>query len=164
MEQLNESVENLQSEIEVKYLVNPNKFPAELLRALENGENHSDILRKGRITQLYLPLDEETQRIALDIIHDHPEIELNAKDMQHFSDLKNIAEIRILQREELAPPANDDLDLDISTKGKVRIPDSFQITIKGKRQKSKDTYSIYSVFCYKYRRPHSNGKGKNMLQ
>ena len=106
MEQLNKSVENLQSEIEVKYLVNPNKFPAELLKALENGENHPDILRKGRITQLYLPLDEETQRIALDIIHDHPEIELNAKDMQHFSDLKNIAEIRILQREELAPPAN----------------------------------------------------------
>ncbi len=132
MEQLKQSPETLQSEIEVKYLVNPDKFPAELLKALENGDDHQDILRKGRITQLYLPLNEENQRIALDVIQDHPEIALSPQDIQHFSDIKNIVEIRILQREELAEPANDDFDLDISKKGKVRIPDSFQITIKGK--------------------------------
>jgi len=132
MEQLQQSPETLQSEIEVKYLVNPNRFPPDLLKALENGDDHQDILRKGRITQLYLPVTEDNQRIALDIIQDHPEIALSPQDIQHFSDIRNIDEIRILQREELQAPVNDDFDLDISTKGKVRIPDSFQITIKGK--------------------------------
>jgi len=131
MEELQPSRETLQSEIEVKYLVDPNKFPEDLSTALEHGHDHKDILRKGRITQLYLPVNEENQRISLEIIQQHSEIGLSSQDKRHFSDIDNIGEIRILQREEFQAPVNDNSDSDIATKGRVRTPDSFQITIKG---------------------------------
>ncbi len=111
MEQLQQSPETLQSEIEVKYLVNPNSFPQDLLEALEKGKDHKDILRKGRITQIYLPVTEENQRLALDIIQKHSIEPLTVREIEHFSDIKNIVEIRILQREELNPAANDEFYL-----------------------------------------------------
>ena len=115
MEELQPSRETLQSEIEVKYLVDPNKFPEDLSTALEHGHDHKDILRKGRITQLYLPVNEENQRIALEIIQQHSEIGLSSQDKRHFSDIDNIGEIRILQREEFQAPVNDNFASDIAT-------------------------------------------------
>lgn len=132
MQQLKQSPEKLQSEIEVKYLVNPESFPEDLAKALENGKNHPDILRKGRITQLYLPVTEENKKLALGIINKYSVYPLTDKEREHFANIENVIEIRILQREEFNDIANDDEDFDLTTKGKVRVPDSFQVTIKGK--------------------------------
>jgi hypothetical protein len=128
-----ETVELRQKEIEVKYLVDPSKFPPDLYKALVEGKDHDDILRKGRISQLYLPVDAQTTKMALEAIQKNPLSPLSEEDIAFFSDPANVTEIRILQREQdHIPGVKEEVAANPPEKGALVYPDAFQITIKGK--------------------------------
>ena len=114
-------------EIERKYLVNPERFPIGLEEALSSGHSHPDILRHGRITQLYLPVTCDTVRMAVHaiLLAEEQEHRLSSTERTFFSDVTNISELRILQREQSSvdgPPGDS---------ASVAVPDGFQITLKG---------------------------------
>lgn len=126
-------------EIERKYLVNPAGFPASLWKALRSGTFDPDIIRRGRLTQLYLPITRDTVRQAVHaiLLAQAPTERLSATDRCFFSDPTNISELRILQREEsyiADPDPADALEKQrnhVGDSASVAVPDSFQITLKG---------------------------------
>lgn len=124
----------LTSEIEVKFLVDPQQFPEDLKTALSEGTTHPSIAEKGRITQAYLPVTQEIADRALAAIMSLPLEALSEADIQHFSDVKNVTEIRILQREQtyLSPKKRSECDEPVSVdSASTKDPDAFQITMKG---------------------------------
>ncbi len=129
------SPERLASEIEVKFLVDPQQFPVDLMRALVDGKNHPSIAEKGRITQLYLPVTAAMCQYALSTIIDLPLEPLSEADIAHFSNPDNVTEIRILQREQsfVSDKKRSSKDEPPSKGGSPTVdPDAFQITMKGK--------------------------------
>lgn len=119
-------------EIEVKYTVNPSLLPEGLRLALFEGKEHPDIIRKGRITQLYLPLSPELIRLALSVIKEISAQSLTEADITFFTKPENIAELRILQREQDHLTEAKTFSEEAKSKpGSLIFPDAFQITLKG---------------------------------
>lgn len=125
----------IQEEIEVKFMVDPQAFDPELKKALIEGRPHEMVKERGRITQIYLPIDRETLKIALNTIEDLDNELVSDAERVFFSNPDNVTEIRILQREQTYVSEDKkstyDEEIDPET-ASTKDPDAFQITIKGK--------------------------------
>lgn len=145
------SPETLTREIEVKYIVDPSLFPDSLRKQLESGKHYPDsqtheysneerraigfphVVQRGRISQLYLPINETTLSIALSIIEELPEGTVTAADLAYFKNPENITELRILQREQGHLGKNRLSSHDEPLENmETKHSDAFQITLKGK--------------------------------
>lgn len=133
-------------ELEIKYSVDANQLPQDLLDALINGSEHEDIARKGRITQLYLPVTKSTLHLAVKILQRIGE--LNGKPIidpvaEHFRNPDNVSEIRILRREQdHIGPSEEYMSYLEGQDAALACPDAFQITIKGHESDNGDRRSV----------------------